>query len=231
MPVLARTEELWRRTMVTEEAVGGHRQKGNVTWPGPRPVVCTDAQSGTGEGVSRSWGRFYLLIAALADCVCAIAGVLLAAHVGFGAYDQLPATYGFLVVCIPAFWCGCVLLAGGYDVRVIGLGSDEFRRVINAAARVAAAIIIASYVMHLDLSRSYPAIAIPVAAMTDLTCRYLLRKQLHGLRGRGRCSQRVVAVGHGTAGAELVVENWSFAPDLQILWKTSSAVVRGFGAY
>jgi lipopolysaccharide/colanic/teichoic acid biosynthesis glycosyltransferase len=27
------------------------------------------------------------------------------------------------------------------------------------------------------------------------------------------------------------VENWSFALDLQILWKTWSAVIRGFGAY
>ena len=27
------------------------------------------------------------------------------------------------------------------------------------------------------------------------------------------------------------VENWSFALDLQILWKTSSAVFRGSGAY
>ena len=27
------------------------------------------------------------------------------------------------------------------------------------------------------------------------------------------------------------VENWSFVLDLQILWKTCSAVVRGFGAY
>jgi len=27
------------------------------------------------------------------------------------------------------------------------------------------------------------------------------------------------------------VENWSLALDLQVLWKTWSAVVRGFGAY
>ena len=27
------------------------------------------------------------------------------------------------------------------------------------------------------------------------------------------------------------VENWSFMLDMQILWKTWSAVLRGFGAY
>jgi lipopolysaccharide/colanic/teichoic acid biosynthesis glycosyltransferase len=27
------------------------------------------------------------------------------------------------------------------------------------------------------------------------------------------------------------VENWSFALDLQIIWKTASAVFRGSGAY
>jgi len=27
------------------------------------------------------------------------------------------------------------------------------------------------------------------------------------------------------------VENWSFALDMQILWKTGSAIIRGSGAY
>ncbi len=191
--------------IVTEEAVDAHRQQGNIAWPEPLTAVRTDAPAAAGNVASRSWGTRYLLIAALADCVCAIAGAFLAAHLRFGGYQQIPTTYGFLVLCIPVFWCACVLLAGGYDVRLIGLGSDEFRRVINAAAGVAAAVVIASYVMRLDLSRAYVAIAIPVAAVTDLTCRYLLRKQLHGLRGRGRCSQRVIAVGHPAAVADLVV--------------------------
>ena len=93
---------------------------------------------------------------------------------------------------------------GGYNVRVIGLGSDEFRRIINAALGVAAVVMITSYLTHLDLSRSYLGIALPWAAVADLGCRYLLRKRLHVRRRHGSCSHRVIAVGHAGAVADLV---------------------------
>ena len=99
--------------------------------------------------------------------------------------------YVFLLLATPVMWCICVLLAGGYDIRVIGLGSDEFRRIINAAFGVAALVVVTSYLTHLDLSRSYLGIALPWAAVADLGCRYLLRKHLHIRRGRGSCSHRV----------------------------------------
>jgi exopolysaccharide biosynthesis polyprenyl glycosylphosphotransferase len=129
---------------------------------------------------------------------------LLAAHIRFGGYNQIPITYVFLVVATPALWWASMLLAGGYDIRVVGLGSDEFRRIINAAASVACAVMITSYLTRLDFSRAYVGIAILWAAMTDLACRYLLRKHLHALRGHGYCSHRVVAVGHAAAVADLV---------------------------
>lgn len=112
--------------------------------------------------------------------------------------------YLFLLGATPVMWCICVLLAGGYDSRVIGLGSDEFRRIINAAFGVAALVLVTSYVTHLDLSRSYLGMALPWATVSDLGCRFLLRKHLHARRGQGSCSHRVVAVGHADAVADLV---------------------------
>src|ERR1043166_4128267 len=37
-----------------------------------------------------------------------------------------------LTLAFPVFWSVWVALAGGYDGRIIGLGSEEFRRVLNA---------------------------------------------------------------------------------------------------
>jgi exopolysaccharide biosynthesis polyprenyl glycosylphosphotransferase len=97
-----------------------------------------------------------------------------------------------------------VLLAGGYNPRFIGLGSDEFRRILNAAVYLTAGVAIISYTAKLDLARGYITIALPSAAVMDLTARYLLRKRLHRQRVRGWCVRRVVAVGHVAAVARLV---------------------------
>ena len=39
-------------------------------------------------------------------------------------------------------WVAALWLAGGYDVRFIGTGSDEFRRVLNAAVGLTAGVAI-----------------------------------------------------------------------------------------
>jgi lipopolysaccharide/colanic/teichoic acid biosynthesis glycosyltransferase len=97
-----------------------------------------------------------------------------------------------------------VLLIGGYDTRFIGLGSDEFRRILGAAVNLTAGVAVVSYAAKLDLARGYLAIALPSATVMDLTARYLLRKRLHRRRVRGWCVRRVVAVGHAAEVARLV---------------------------
>src|SRR5260370_42259984 len=97
-----------------------------------------------------------------------------------------------------------MVVAGGYGTRGIGLGSDEFRRMVNGAGGFALVVVVISYLTQLDLSRIYVVIAVPWAGITDLTCRYLLRKHRHSLRSHGSCMQRVVAVGHAAPAADLV---------------------------
>ncbi len=85
---------------------------------------------------------------------------------------------------------------GGYDSRFIGVGSDEFRRILSAAVSLTAGVAIVSYSFKLDVARGYVALAMPTTGMLDLVMRYWLRKYLHRLRSTGLCLQRVVAVGH-----------------------------------
>lgn len=41
--------------------------------------------------------------------------------------------YGRFTVCLPFLWWLAVALVRGYETRIVGLGSDEFQRVFNAA--------------------------------------------------------------------------------------------------
>jgi len=153
---------------------------------------------------ARAWTSAYLRRAALADWTCALAAGAVAARVRFGGPACLPLTYLSLTCGLPVVWWMSVLLAGGYDTRFIGLGSDEFRRILSAAVNLAAGLAVFSYAAKLDLARGYMAIALPSATVMDLTARYLLRKRLHRRRVRGWCVRRVVAVGHAAAVSRLV---------------------------
>ena len=150
------------------------------------------------------WERYYLRRAALADFACAILGVFAAAQLRFG--NGVTGTYIALSLALPVLWIGAVWLAGGYDVRFIGTGSDEFRKVLNAGVGLTAAIALVSYAINLELSRVYVLIALPTTTLLDLIARFTIRKRLHHQRAAGRCMLSVVAVGHEAAVADLVKE-------------------------
>jgi exopolysaccharide biosynthesis polyprenyl glycosylphosphotransferase len=150
-----------------------------------------------------TWISAYRRRAVVIDFGSAVAAGALAAHIRFTQGD-LPTEYLALTCALPLLWCSAVLLAGGYDARFIGLGSDEFRRVLGATVSLTAALAVASYAAKLDLARGYLAVALPAAGLLDLVARYLLRKRLHKLRRQGWCTQRVIAVGHAAAVADLV---------------------------
>jgi exopolysaccharide biosynthesis polyprenyl glycosylphosphotransferase len=150
------------------------------------------------------WERYYLRRAALADFACAIIGAFAAAQLRFG--NRVTGTYIALSLALPVLWVGAVWLAGGYDVRFIGTGSDEYRKVLNAGVGLVAAIALFSYAINIELSRAYVLIALPTTTMLDLITRFTIRKQLHRQRAAGRCLLSVVAVGHEAAVADLVKE-------------------------
>ena len=128
----------------------------------------------------------------------------MAAQIRFG--NEVSQTYLALSLALPLLWIGALKLAGAYDVRFIGTGSDEFRKVLNAGIGLTAAVALFSYTVNLQLSRGYIVIALPSLTLFDLVARYMLRKRLHKLRASGRCMHNVVAVGHELAVADLIAE-------------------------
>ena len=114
--------------------------------------------------------------------------------------------YLVLSLALPLLWMIAVRVFGGYEMRFLGTGSDEFRRVLNAGVSLTAALALISYAVNNELSRAYLAISMPVIVMLDLLVRFALRKRLHRRRVRGQCMSTVVAVGHEPAVEQLISE-------------------------
>ncbi len=149
--------------------------------------------------VVRYQGR---MVAADASC-----GMLAAAIALLGRFAGQPAPFLYLATTagLPLAWIGWLALAGGYDPRFIGLGPEEFRRILGAAASLTATIAIASYALDADFARGYVLIALPGLTAATALARFGLRKQLHRRREHGLLLRRVTAVGPADAVADLIV--------------------------
>ncbi len=162
-----------------------------------------DLDDSLGVPGSLAWTTSYLRRAATADFCCGLGAGLVAYQVRFEGVGHHPLGYLVMSVGLPFAWLATVLLAGGYDARFIGVGPDEFRRVLNAGVFLTAAVAFLSYAAKMDLARGYVVIALPSVTLFDLVTRYVLRKRLHRARSRGKCMRRVVVVGYPPVIADI----------------------------
>jgi exopolysaccharide biosynthesis polyprenyl glycosylphosphotransferase len=149
------------------------------------------------------WTTNYLRQASVADVCCGLAAGMLAYQVRFEGVGERPGKYLAISLALPLVWMITVLLAGGYDSRFIGVGTDEFRKILNAGVFLTAAVAITSYASKADLARGYVVIALPSVTLFDLLVRFALRKRLHKVRRLGSCMHRVVVVGYAPVIADI----------------------------
>ncbi|MEZ0490977.1 sugar transferase [Kineococcus sp. TBRC 1896] len=153
-----------------------------------------------------AWQRTYVQKIVATDALSAA----LAAFVGFFArFNDSPAdlslTSGRAVVAcavlLPVFWVVAMGALRTYEPRFLGVGSEEFHRVLTAGLAVVALVGTSSWAFGLEIARGYVVVAFPIAILLTLIGRYALRQQLHARRTRGEAGQSVVAVGHRAAVA------------------------------
>ena len=154
----------------------------------------------------QAWVRRHIRKALAADFGCALVAGLVAF---FGRFFEHPVhafllPYWILTAALPFVWVAAVAVGRGYQPRFIGLGSDEFRRVLNAGITLTAAVAVLAYATKVDVARGYVVMALPLATFLDLLARYVLRRRLHARWARGHSMRRVVAVGHQTSVSGLI---------------------------
>ncbi|MBO3750776.1 sugar transferase [Streptosporangiaceae bacterium NEAU-GS5] len=136
------------------------------------------------------------------DVLCALLAGAAAVVLRFGGLaDVRP--YAELSAVLPALWVAVVGLNRAYEPRMIGEGSEEFRRIAWSGFTLTAAVAMAAYVTHTDIARGYVVLALPLMTALTLFGRYGLRRRLHARRSRGECMRRVVVVGHPEAVEDL----------------------------
>ncbi|WP_285507024.1 sugar transferase [Actinokineospora sp. NBRC 105648] len=140
---------------------------------------------------------------AVSDAAVALAAAGLVPLVGGGgrAIEQRPLLT--TVAAAAVLWL-VLAVSGSRDPRVLGVGQEEYKRLVSAHAHLAGVIAVVGYLSRTETPRAYLLIALPAGLGALLLTRWCWRQWLHAHRRRGEgWSHRVLAVGSGPQVREL----------------------------
>ena len=158
---------------------------------------------GRARRLTRRWERTYVAALIVVDgCAASAAGMI--AYASRFTHRDDGHWYVLLGALLPTLWLACVGANRAYESRYLGVGSEEFRRIMTAAVWLTAGVGTFSWITKAELARGYMLIALPALAVFTLVGRYAARKRLHWLRARGGCVQRLIVVGEPEPAATLV---------------------------
>jgi exopolysaccharide biosynthesis polyprenyl glycosylphosphotransferase len=151
--------------------------------------------------------RVYATRAIIWDVVAVVSAVI----VGFVLRWTIPysldlgdGTYVLFALVVLFSWIAALFTLGAYDTRILGVGSEEFKRVVTASASVFAAVAIVAFAFKLDLSRGFVLITFVVGLTLILIVRWVLRAWLRNERRYGHFLHRTIVIGTGERQAEIV---------------------------
>ena len=104
-------------------------------------------------------------------------------------------SYLLISVVILMAWVVALEIYHTRDDTVLGIGSDEYKRVLDATLRVFGAVAICMIILKIDVVRSYFALALPAGALLLLLNRWQWRNWLNRQRIFGHYLSKVIVVG------------------------------------
>lgn len=156
----------------------------------------------TARGVLAPFRTRLLVSDAVVVLFVMLFGLLISSRASTWAIDPVVAVYAMPFI-IAALWLGMLALRGSYDQRVIGLGTEEIRRVVSGTLYTFAVVAGVSYLIRADISRSYAFVSLPLGLLLIIATRFLWRGWLYRRRARNAFMHRTVIVGSGPACDEL----------------------------
>jgi exopolysaccharide biosynthesis polyprenyl glycosylphosphotransferase len=140
------------------------------------------------------WQPRYVARCIAADATAALISGAAAYLLHFGS--KVHGDYLAFTGLLPLVWLLAVSLNRAYEPRFLGVGSEEFRRVMRAGIAMIAIVSFSAYATSIQVARHYVLISLPLVTVLTVAERYAIRQWLHRRRANGEYLHRVVVVGH-----------------------------------
>lgn len=161
-----------------------------------------------GKSTDSNWRRKYTRRLKVIDALVVLWAVAGAFGVRFG-FDDLTngsvrdVDYLVLAVALAISWWIMLTVWGSRESKVLGSGSEEYKRVLAASAWLFGFVAIVSYALRIDTARGFVGLAFPAGVAGLLAGRWLVRQHLTLERKHGRSSSRVLIIGGPHSAAHL----------------------------
>ncbi|TVU62481.1 sugar transferase [Paenarthrobacter nitroguajacolicus] len=133
------------------------------------------------------------------DLLCVVLAVGGAHILRFGAEDasiaETEVSYAAVSVLLVVVWLTVLEFSGTKDAKVLGTGTEEYKRVAASSLWLFGALAVVSYVLQLQTARGYVSVALPLGILLLLASRWFQRQILHKGRLDGLYLHRVLLIG------------------------------------
>lgn len=166
-------------------------------------------RANSGRARKPEWVRLYALQLAITDGIIVLLAVFLAQILWIGngivgsrvvtpdssELSRFEIPYAVVSSFIVIAWFGWLGAAQTRSIRVVGIGTSEYARVVNVSLAIFSAAVVVFFLLKLDVARGYLLTAIGLGTLALLTSRWLWRRWLMKQRRGGLMSSRAIVVG------------------------------------
>ncbi|WP_431229544.1 sugar transferase [Paenarthrobacter nicotinovorans] len=136
----------------------------------------------------------------------AVAGAFI---IRFGFFDISSSNhrdldYLILSAALVISWWVMLEFWGSRETKILGAGSEEYKRVLAASGWLFGLLAVVSYATRVDTARGFVGLAFPAGALGLLAVRWLVRQHLSLERARGHSNSEVLIIGGLHSAAHLV---------------------------
>ncbi|WP_288025571.1 sugar transferase [Arthrobacter sp.] len=163
----------------------------------PKAAVMAAVASKSGA----PWATRYRFVLLASDALVVTAVLLLATFLRFGAgggsltIGLHELGYVHLSAAVAVLWLLTLAAYRSRDARVVGIGLDEYRRVISATVTLLGTLAILALAFKIDVARGYMALVFPLGVVGLTGSRWGLRQWLNRQRRYGHFLSRVIVLG------------------------------------
>ena len=155
--------------------------------------------------VGTRWRRRVARRLIAVDVTAVSVAVVLGYHIRF-RNDPPMLAWPIIAVALWLAWIGALQVFHCYEPRLLGVGTEEFRRVLLATFALFGALAITAYTFKLTVPRGFVALALPVGLALLMLGRFSTRQWIQWQRRHGRLQHRVIVVGNRYDAEQLVAQ-------------------------
>jgi exopolysaccharide biosynthesis polyprenyl glycosylphosphotransferase len=100
-----------------------------------------------------------------------------------------------LAFVIALAWIGALEVYRTRDPKVLGIGAEEYKRVLSASLRVFGFLAVAALVLRIESASTFVLVSLPLGVTILALNRWVFRRWLGRQKARGLCLSRAVVVG------------------------------------